>query len=174
MGWAAALVMLTACGGKVVEPGSTEETTSTQGGGAGAGGGTVCVPLNQGGSPLQPTCADLEGLAVRQPVLGDEGGDGKLAYQEKGTIEVTLADASGRGFNWYPGVHFTSETISIESSGLDQFYAVLPCGSMEASAGVALLTPYPAGTVLKVKAQVSALNLDCPEAPFVELPVVVQ
>lgn len=170
VGWTA-LAVLAACGGKVVEPGSSDASTSAAGG---SGGAAVCVPAEGGAAPLQPTCADLGRLAVRQPALADESGDGKLAFQEKGTLKVILADVSGRGFNWYPGVRFTSATISIASDGLDQFYAVLPCGSSEASAGVSLLTSYPQGTALTVRAQVSALGLDCPDAPAIEVPVVVE
>lgn len=167
VGWGA-LAVLAACGGEVVGPSPSSTTSSAQGG---SGGAPVCVPADGGNAPLQPTCADLARLAVGQPALADASGDGKLAFQEKGTLKVVLSDTSGRGFNWYPGVRFSSAAISIDSNGLDQFYAVLPCGSMEASAGVSLLTPYPKGTVLKVQAQVSALDLDCPEAPAIEVPV---
>jgi hypothetical protein len=168
---------LAACSGEVIEAtGTTGSGGGATGGGGGGSGGapvTECTPQAEGsgGVPLQPTCADLAVMTVTSPVFVDSGGDGQLGPGETGVLTVKLNEVAGKGFNWYPGVTFTSDTISMEATGEAQFYAILPCQSVEANAQLSLLTKIGLGAVAHVKAQVSMLGMDCPEAPSIDIPI---
>lgn len=187
---------LAACGGSVVETpkgegaggGTSTNTfsttfsetfttgpTTTVPGGGGAGGGVVCTPV-QGGSGgfMQPTCDDLKVMAVTTPLFADEGGNGKLAFGENGKVSVKLSEIAGVGFNYYPGVRFSSDTVSIPAPDDNVFYAILPCDSYQATAQIQLLENAPSGVVTYVKAQVTMLNADCPEAPSILIPVEIE
>jgi hypothetical protein len=176
------VTMLAACSGEVIQTtsgGSSSSSGSSSSGGAiGSGGApsTTCVPQPEGsgGAPLQPTCADLAVMTVSSPVFVDEGGDGELGPGEKAVLTVKLDEVAGKGFNWYPGVLFSSDTISVEATGEAQFYAILPCQSLDASAQVSLLTKVDPGTVVHMKAQVTMLGMDCPDAPSIQIPIAIQ
>jgi len=175
LGWLALPLGLVACGSEVVQPATTTTTTTT--GEAGAGGApAACVPQpdGAGGTLTMPTCADLGGLTVSDPKLDDESGDGKLAYQESAVVTVHLNDVSGKGFNWYPGVQFSSDTVSVDTTGFAQFYAILPCQTLDASTKLTLLTQVTPGAVVHVTARVSMLNSDCPEAYGIDIPIEVE
>lgn len=171
---------LAGCGGVVVE--TTPEGTSgssSSGSSSSSSGGVpaTCEPQAQGsgGASLQPICSDLAVMNVSDPVFVDDGGDGSLSAGESGTITVKLNEIAGMGFNFYPSVTFTSDELTIEDTGSAQFYAILPCSSMDATARVSFLKkPSTTPSTATVKAQVSALGLDCPAAPSISIPISVQ
>lgn len=191
LGAAAIAALVAACSGEVVEqagggsgPVASSSTTveptpttdtASGGGGAGAGGAPSCMPVTAGaGGFVEPTCADLGVMTVTTPSLTDDSADGKLSYLEKATLTVQLNEVAGVGFNFYPGVRFTSESISIPAPDNAWFYAILPCQSNEASTPIELLTDLPKGTIAHVKAQVAMLGADCPEAPFIDIPIQIE
>jgi hypothetical protein len=173
LGWLALPLGLCACGGEVLQPASTTTTTS-HGGTGGAPAACTPQPDGAGGTLTQPTCADLGGLTVSDPKLADDSGNGKLAYQESAIVSVKLNEVAGKGFNFYPGVHFSSDTVSVASDGTDQFYAILPCQSVDASAKLTLLTQVTPGTTVHVTARVSMLGSDCPEAYGIDIPIEIE
>lgn len=192
IGAACVVLSLAACGGSVVEgpsdtsTGSGTTTTSetfTTGstgsfsGGGGAGGATKCTPAEGGtGGFVQPTCDDLAVMNVTNPLLVDEGGNGKLKYGESAKVTVKLNEIAGVGFNFYPGVRFSSDSdaLSIPAPDNSWFYAIFPCESYDASADIKLYMNMPKGVVMYVKAQVGMLNADCPDAPSIFIPVEIE
>jgi hypothetical protein len=175
LGTAALALTLAACG-EVIEQATSAGTGSSAATGSGGAGGApaVCVPQDGGGTPLQPTCADLDVMTVSHPAFMDDSGDGKLAFDESGTLTVNLNEVAGQGFNDYPGVSFTSDVVSVDANGLAQFYAILPCQSEKASVQISLLTHVPPGTVVQMKAQVAMLGAVCPDAPSISIPIVIE
>lgn len=175
-----------ACTGEVVaaplaeqtggDGGSGGGTTAVVAGGGGDGGAAACVPepVDPDAPFEQPTCADLSGLTLGAAVITDAGGDGKVSPGESATITVPLVEIAGKGFGWYPGVTFTSESATIDNPGSAQFYAILACQTLDASVGVTIPPSVAKGTVVKVKAQVSMLNEPCPDAPAITVSIPIE
>jgi hypothetical protein len=169
------LVLSAACTAQVTMADSAAQTGSGGEGGSGAtgaagvggtGGAAVCTPQPEDPDAgfQQPTCADLAGLTLGEAVVSDAGGDGTVSPGENATIRVPLIETAGKGFNYYPGVTFSSDVALVPDQGAAQFYAILPCQSLDALVGITIPPDVKKGTVVKVKAQVSMLNATCPDA----------
>jgi hypothetical protein len=146
------------------------------GGGAGSGGATACmaVPKDPDAGFQPPTCADLGGMTVSDPVIADASGDGKVSPGESAIITVRLTDVAGKGFTQYPGVKLSSDVAVIPQPESVVFYAILPCTSLEGGALVTIPSSVAAGTVVKVRAQAAMLGMDCPGAPSIVVLIQVQ
>jgi hypothetical protein len=144
-------------------------TTTTPG--TGAGGGAACTPQSPdpdaGYHP--PTCADLSVMTVADPVIDVDGGDMVFPGSTL-TLTVTLEEIAGKGFDAYPMVKFTADNPAVTVTSGAEFYAILPCMTMPASASIAV-NDVPSGTTVHVKAQVAALNMDCPNASSIVVPI---
>jgi hypothetical protein len=169
------LVLSAACTAQVTTMTNAAQTGAGGEGGSGstgsgneggAGGAAVCVPqpVDPNAPFEQPTCADLAGLTLGEAVVTDAGGDGKVSPGESATITVPLVETAGKGFNFYPGVTFSSDVAVVPDQGAAQFYAIPACQSLDAVAGITIPPDVAKGTVVKVKAQVSMLGATCPDA----------
>jgi hypothetical protein len=124
---------------------------------------------------MQPTCADLDRIVLVDPVIAaDSDGDGLVEPGETATITVTMRDISGYGFNWYPGVIFTSDSPSVGVSADTWYYAILPCGELAATATVKVDPAMVPGKTALIRASVNMLNGDCTDTFTVEIPLAVQ
>lgn len=189
-----AALSLSACGGSVLTGAGVTSSSGTSGStgdegedsgtsGTGGTGGTSgtggtgesapCVP--QPDDPdadfAEMTCADLDLMTVRNPVLHDAGSDGQLSAGESATITAHLDEIAGKGFYWYPWVKFSSDNPAVEVESSAQLYGIMACQSVEVSAQITVAASVPPGTVVHVEAQVASLNKDCPEAFSISIPV---
>lgn len=177
---------LVACSSEVVQQaastsggtgGADPSTSTTSGGGSGgAAGGTPCVPEPEGsgGFAGQPTCADLSVLTVSDLVITGDGGDGKLSPGEGAKVTAKLNEVGGKGFNWYPGVIFTTDHPGVSVSAQDWFYAIFACQSMDVAATITVGSDVAPGTVVSLRAQVAMLNTDCPGAYAISVPIEIE
>ena len=141
-----------------------------------SGGSRPCVVQNGGGwgTGQAATCADLDVLAVSDPVILDQGGDGKLSAGEDATLRVNLNEVSGIGFSWYPGVNFASDDASVSIKAYDWFYAIAACTSYETRATIHVAPGATPGSIVHITAQVAMINVDCPHAPSLVIPVMLE
>ena len=107
----------------------------------------------------QADCSDLDRLRVRNPRLDPPEG---VISGTAGTFRVDLADVSGFGVNFYPGVDFESDTPGVTVHD-EQFFAVLACSSNQATTTVQVDSSVPPGTEVTLTASVSMLNQQCSE-----------
>jgi hypothetical protein len=139
--------------------------------GAGGGGGApACVPQPDDGGPWkEPTCADLDVLAVEGPSLADEDGDGLVEAGEAAVLEVGLRETAGVGFLAYPGVAFSTSTPGVSVTSDDWRYAVLACGVDRIAAKVTVGEDVAPGTTVTITARASMLAGPCPDAPSIDV-----
>jgi hypothetical protein len=176
-----------ACAGEVMVPsgtsdppsgtgGDTGSSTGDGGGGSSSGSGVAaaCVPQPEDPTFMQPTCADLAVMTVSDPSVQDDGGDGKVSPGEGAIIHVKLSEIAGKGFMYYPGVSFTSDTVTVPDPQAAQLYGILPCQVDDLTVHVVVPESVPKGTVVHVKAQVAMLSMACPDADSIEIPITVQ
>jgi hypothetical protein len=183
-GMVGAVSLLVACGNEVVveEPGDTPGGSTTASSSSGTGssstsGGTTmeCTPQDQAPTPMQPTCEDLSRLVLVDPVIsGDTDGDGAVEPGEMATLTVIMKDVSGFGFNWYPGVEFSTKDTSIGVAADTWYYAILPCGEMPATATLKVAPDVAPGKTVTIRAQIAMLNTKCPDTFTIDVPVKVQ
>lgn len=152
----------------------TSASSASSGNGSGGAGGSTCVPQPEGaGGFMQPTCADLAVLAVSHPVLTDADGDGQVEVGETAVLQINLDEIAGVGFNFYPGVNFTTTTAGVTVNHNDWLYAILACQNVPVSAQIAIGSDVAPGTVVTITARVAMLNNDCPDTYAVEIPITV-
>ncbi|MDI3285580.1 hypothetical protein [Polyangium sp. 15x6] len=140
------------------------------GGGSGSGGG-MCVPGPEEPSPVQPSCADIAGLALGQATVKDADGDGLVKAGEAATISTSLIETAGKSFFGYPGVVFTSTTPGVEVGDAFWFYGIFACDAMSADGYVKIGGDVAPGTVVTVTARVGILHEDCPDAYAIQMPI---
>ena len=162
-------------GGTTVTAASTSSASGGTGGvDTGAGGSAVCMPQpDTTGTFMEPTCADLAGLAVSNAVIADAGGDGNVDAGESAVLQVNLAEIAGLGFNHYPGVAFESSSAGVTVTANDWFYAILPCQTNQVSAQLTIASDVAPGTVVMITARVAMLNNACLDAPAIVIPITV-
>ncbi len=181
--------LLVACGNEVVIE-ESQQSSSTGGnastgssgtgssgtGSSGTGGTTnVCTPKDDGTVSSEATCKDLDRLVLVNPsITGDTDGDGLLEMGETASLTVVMKDTSGLGFNWYPGVNFESADAAVGVEADTWYYAILACMELPATATIKVAPDVLPGTVVNIRAQISMLNHECPEAFTLEIPVKVQ
>ncbi|APR81726.1 Hypothetical protein A7982_07075 [Minicystis rosea] len=181
----AAVAALAACGGEVIDTtggstsgagGAFESTSAGTTTSASAGGSTPCVvqPEDLDAGFQEPTCADLAVMTVTSPVVKGPDGTSKLAPGETGTIDVSLDEIAGKGFSYYPAVTFTSDVAGITVESGAQFFAILPCTSVDAPGSITVSSDVPKGTMAHIVARVAMLNHDCPDAPSISIPIEIQ
>lgn len=186
-GWVAAAALLAACGGAIADDtagaaGAGGAATASAGSGgsvakAGGSGGvagqapvaTPCVPQPDGSTVLDPTCNDLDVMTVAHPYVVDASGGGTLSPGSKATLHVDLQEIAGRGFNVYPGVHFTSDHPGVAIKEDDWAYAILACQTHPFTATVTVDASVAKGTKVMLTSHVAMLGEDCPSAPSVAL-----
>lgn len=183
-----AALSLTACSGSVLNGTGAASTSGTSGSAGGGGedpgtGGTSgtggtgesapCVPqpVDPDAEFLAMTCADLDQMRVRDPVLHDTGSDGQLSAGESATITAHLDEIAGKGFYWYPWVKFSSDNPAVEVESSSQLYGIGACQRIEVGAQIKVAATVPPGTVVHVTAQVAAMNNNCPEAFSISFPI---
>ena len=170
----------TAAGATSTSPLNPPPTTSTSTssatveppdpGAGGAGGGPACVPQPDDGGPwTEPTCADLSVLAVEDPSLADEDGDGLVEAGEAAVLEVGLRETAGVGFLAYPGVAFSTSTPGVAVTSDDWRYAILACGVDRIAAKVTVAKDVPPGTAVTITARAAMLAGPCPDAPSMDV-----
>lgn len=161
---------------------ATATATATGNGGSGTGGSggapAECVVQPEGtGGFKEATCADLSVLSVSNAVLtdttGNGNGNGQLEAGETAVITVDLSEIAGVGFNWYPGVTFTTADEGASVASNDWLYAILPCTVIELTGSVTVDASVAPGTIVTIRAQAAMLNTECPDAPMLEIPITV-
>ena len=197
LGVVVASVAVFACGGAVVDDAGAAAAGSggSASGGAGAsaagagghaGGAKASGGAGVGGAPAQPctvkpasdepfspaVCADLSVLAVTKPAL--VGGSGHLSAGGKATVAVELSEIAGEGFNFYPGVTFTTDHAGVQVAYDDWRYAILACQTEKMTGTVTVSPDVPSGTVVTVTARAAMLGEECPDAPSTSLTLTVQ
>ena len=141
------------------------------------GGDTRPCVVQQGaswGTGLQPTCADLDVLTVSDPVILDQSGDGKLSPGEDASLRVNLNEVAGVGFLWYPGVKFASDDANVSIKDNDWNYAILACTSLEILATIHVALSAKPGSIVHFTAQAAMISTDCPHAPALVIPVMIE
>lgn len=185
LGWAviaAALSMVAGCNGTVVSENGA--------GGDGAGGSdtggetstadtttssTLCVEQPTDWDNLPPqNCETLTSLIVANPALTDDSGDGSVSPGETATLAVDLVETSGYGMFSYPLIHFTTDNPAVTASNEAMLYGIGGCGVFTLNTLITVSASIPKGTKINVYAQVGALNLDCPDAFTLTVPVQIQ
>jgi hypothetical protein len=150
--------------------GTTTTVAPPDPGAGGAGGATQCVPKpDDGGAWHEPTCADLDVLAVEGPTLTDADGDGLVEVGESAVLEVGLRETAAVGFLAYPGVAFTTETPGVTVTSDDWRYAILACQTDRIAASIAVGKDVPPGTKVTVTARAAMLGGPCPDAPSIDV-----
>lgn len=179
------MCLLVACANEVIveEPqgspggpsGSGSSSSGTGSSSTSSGAPMECVINDQDPQPTQPTCADLDRLILVDPVISDDtDGDGLIEPGESATITVTMKEISGLGFNWYPGVIFTSSDSAVGAKEDTWFYAMLPCGEMPVTGTIKVDANVAPGKTAVVRASVNMINGDCTDTFTLEIPVKVQ
>jgi hypothetical protein len=161
---------------RVQGTGSASGSGGAVAGTGGSGGSAPCVmqPEDPDAGFQQPTCADLDGMAVSDPKLVDDSGDGKLSPGEGAVLHVKLRETAGKGFFAYPGVAVTADVPGVTTSMPDWFYGILACQVDDTSAQITVASSVAKGTTVHLKAQVAMLGKSCPGAPAIVVPVVIQ
>lgn len=135
----------------------------------------MCVPKDEPPSGVQPTCKDLDRLVLgTSSVTGDTDGDGFVEAGETATLTVMMQDISGLGFNWYPGVEFSTKSTVAGVQSDTWYYAILPCTELAATGTIKVAPDAAPGTVVTIRAQIAMLNQTCPDALAIDVPVKVQ
>ncbi len=151
------------------EMGGSAGTTSD------AGSAVTCIPSAGGsGGFVQPTCDDLSNLAVTDPQVVDDSGDGVVSAGEDATIHVVMRELGGEDFMFYPGVLFEADHASVDIGAEDWRYGIFACGADELTTHAHFGQDIAPGTVIQITARVAMLNSDCPDAPSVTIEVPVQ
>lgn len=120
-------------------------------------------------------CEELDRIVLVDPVIaGDTDGDGLVEPGESATITVTMKDISGYGFNWYPGVVFSSSSQSVAVNADTWYYAILPCGEQPATATIKVDPAMTPGKTAIIRASVNMLNGECTDTYTLEIPINVQ
>jgi hypothetical protein len=119
-------------------------------------------------------CADLDVLAVSDPVIVDQSGDGKLSPGEGASLSVTLNEVAGIGLSWYPGVKFVSDDADVTIKETDWYYAIAACKSYEVLATIQVAPNAKPGSIVRLTAQAAMINVDCPRAPALVIPVMIE
>ena len=177
-------LLMGGCGSEVVEGGSGSGGgggsgsgdgsggggSGGSGGGSGGSGGGVCVPGPDEPSPVQPSCADLAGLELREVIVKD----GNLKAGESTVISANLVETTGKGFYGYPGVVFTSPNPGVEVGEPFWLYGISACDTVPVQGYVNIASDVAPGTLVTVIAQVGILHEDCPHAYKVPMPIEVQ
>ncbi|MEZ4222113.1 MAG: hypothetical protein R3B13_14355 [Polyangiaceae bacterium] len=139
------------------------------------GGGGECVPKGEGwGHTVEPTCAELDVMAVSSTQLSDDSGDGSVAPGESFHWDVVLAEVAGEGFGLYPGVKFESDNPAVTIAEDTWFYGIFACDSYATGGSGKVGANVAPGTVVKLTARVAMLNQDCSAAPSTSLEFVVK
>lgn len=183
-----ALCAAAGCTGQVVTEtdsgggagGSTATTSSTASGGGGSGGapsGCVEQPAGTGGFK-ETTCDDLSVLTISNPLINDNenvggNGNGQVDAGEKLVLWVDMTEVAGVGFNMYPSVVFSSKDPGVTLSSDNGLYAILPCQQVSLAGHAQISLYVTPGTVLTVRAQAAMLGAECPDAPYVDIPITV-
>jgi hypothetical protein len=118
-------------------------------------------------------CHQLDTLVVEHPVLTDDSGDGVLSPGEGADLAVTWRETEGLTVSWYPGVVFSTDTPNVTLSETDWRYAVLGCHVEVMHTRVGLPADVASHARIVVRAQVAMVNVDCPSAFTLEIPIVV-
>ncbi|MDI1483476.1 hypothetical protein [Polyangium sp. y55x31] len=165
------------CGSAVVEAGSGGSGGSGGGGSGGGGngggggiggsGGGMCVPGSDEPSPVQPSCADIAGIELREVTMKD----GVLEAGGSTVMSMNLVETTGKGFFGYPGVVFSSPDPGVEVSEPFWLYGISACDSVPVEGYVNIASDVTPGTIVTVVAQVGILNENCPNAYKVPVPI---
>ena len=148
---------------------------ASTGGTAGSAGAGTCVEQTGGsGGFTPPTCADLDVMTVSNAKLDDAGGDGSISAGEAFTVTVDLNEVAGIGYNYYPLVAFESDTAGVTVSDGEQYFAILPCQTLESHGQGKVDASVVPGTVVTLVAKVATLNESCANTHFIEVPFTVQ
>jgi hypothetical protein len=181
--------VLVACGNEVVIEGQNEaagggngsasssstSSSSTSSSSTTGGTSTVCTPKDDGTVPSEASCKDLDRLVLVNPAIsGDTDGDGLVEAGETASLTVIMKDVSGYGFNWYPGVKFASKDPAVNVEADTWYYAILACTEQPATATIKVAPDAAPGTIVTVRARISMLNHECPDAFTIEIPIKVQ
>jgi hypothetical protein len=114
-------------------------------------------------------------LRFSNPLVTDDAGDANISPGERATIQVSLQDVSGVGFNAYPNVTFVADRSDISPTpSLVQSYAILPCQSLSATTQAGVPASLSVGTVVNITAKAGMLNGDCQDAPTTTIQLTVR
>jgi hypothetical protein len=121
-------------------------------------------------------CAELARLVLRDARVTGPTTSNRIMPGDTVSISLTVSDASGLGYNMYPGAVFASDVSGVTfDQGGHSFnaYALLGCQSVEASTTVHIPGNLAPGTVVNVTARAASVNVDCPGAPAIVIPITV-
>jgi hypothetical protein len=106
----------------------------------------------------QPTC---KGLALRDPRVEDDSGDGKVSPGEGATLRVTLAETAGLGNLSYPGVRFATDNPAVTVTDSNWLFGILPCTEVPIPVRATFGASLAPGTVVTVTATAGLLTQAC-------------
>ena len=104
----------------------------------------------------------------------DQSGDGKLSPGEDASLRVNLNEVAGIGFSWYPGVKFVSDDAHVTIKENDWFYAIAGCTSYVMRATIHIAPEAKPGSIVNITAQSAMMNVDCPHAPSIVIPIMIE
>jgi hypothetical protein len=132
------------------------------------------LPPNPDAGLRGATCDDLSVLVVANPSLAVDGGACALSPGREATLAVDLEEVAGKGFDAYPGVHFTADVPGVTVTDAFDVFAIAACQTQRSSTRVTVNAGVPRGTVAHVVAQVAMLNRSCPNAYAITVPLLVE